>query len=145
MKMVRRYYHHSLHWIMRGFAAMTFAAVLTACSMFGGSTATTITGQDQTAFYKAEAGYTAALVLVADYTALPRCGDGAPSVCSDQNAVDQMRKAANMADMNIQNAEDLIRNHPELDASFAMDAADKALLSLDAIMATYHVGPVPAD
>lgn len=91
------------------------------------------------AFFKAEAGYTATLQLAANYVALPRCPQAAP-VCSEQSVVDAIRPAANSADATVQSAEDLIRNHKDIDASFAVDAAMAAIKSLVNVLTAYHVG-----
>lgn len=93
----------------------------------------------QTTFFKAEAGYTAVLQAASQYVALPRCPEAKP-ICSDQSVVDAIRPAANSADSTVQAAEDLIRNHPAIDAQFAVDAAQAAIKSLTAVLTTYHVG-----
>lgn len=93
-----------------------------------------------TAFFKAEAGYTAVLQAASQYVALPRCISGGTAICSDQKVVDAIRPAANSADATVQAAEDLIRNHPDLDSQFAIDAATAAISSLTKILGTYHIG-----
>lgn len=92
------------------------------------------------AFFKAEAGWTATLQLASQYVALPRCISGGPTVCSDQKVVDAIRPAANSADATVQSAEDLIRNHPDIDAQFAVDAAQAAIKSLVTVLSAYHIG-----
>jgi hypothetical protein len=96
-------------------------------------------GDRNAAFFKAEAGYTAVLQAASQYVALPRCPEAKP-ICSDQAVVDAIRPAANSADATVQSAEDLIRNHPDIDAQFAIDAATAAVQSLSTILTTYHVG-----
>jgi hypothetical protein len=94
----------------------------------------------QSSFYKAEAGYTAILQAAASYTDLPRCeAPAAPKVCSKQAVVDQIRPAANSAQATVLAAEDTIRKHPEVDASFAVAAAQNAAQALSAILAQYSI------
>lgn len=91
-------------------------------------------------FFKADAGYTATLQAAAAYTSLPRCGEGAPTICSKQDVVVQIRKAANAADATVQAAEDTIRQHPDIDASFAIAAAQNAMQALTVILQQYSIG-----
>jgi hypothetical protein len=95
----------------------------------------------KTNFVKIEAGYTGLLQLAANYTDLPRCGgEGATKICSSQDIVDQIRKAANAADATIQSAEDTVMKHPEIDAQFAVAAAQDAIQALSLVLSTYHIG-----
>lgn len=94
-----------------------------------------------TSFYKAEAGYTAALQAAAAYVGLPRCeAANAPKVCSKQAVVDQIRPAANSAQATVLAAEDTIRNHPDIDASFAVAAAQNAAQALGVVLGQYSIG-----
>lgn len=112
------------------------AALLAAC-LLGGCASN---GDTQSAFFKAEAGYTAVLQAAASYVALPRCVDNGPTVCSQQSVVDQIRPAANSADATITAAETTIRANPAGDAAgYAISAAQNAVQALSVILSQYGV------
>lgn len=97
---------------------------------------------DKASFLKAEAGYTAVLQLAANYVALPRCeSPNAPTACSKQAIVDQIRPAVNSADATVQAAEDLALsdNPPKNSLEMALQAAQAATASLSAILANYGI------
>jgi len=117
---------------------MRFIALSTAVLLLAGCGST---GDTATSFYKAEAGFTAILQAAAAYVGLPRCElPEAPKVCSKQAVVDQIRPAANSAQATIMAAEDTIRNHPDVDASFAVSAAQNAAQALSVILSQYSIG-----
>lgn len=92
------------------------------------------------AVYEARGSYDVLLSGAADYAQLPRCGSvGAPKICSQQAVVDQMRQADASAKATLDAAEDTVRNHPNVDPSFFVSAAQNAVKAIKAIFTTYGI------
>jgi len=87
--------------------------------------------------YQIRSGYTSILVGAVQYESLPRCP--AEPVCSDPDVVDVMRKADLTAKDALDAAETTVRSHPEIDASFAIAAAENAVAALKSILVTYKI------
>jgi hypothetical protein len=97
-------------------------------------------GTPEKVVFTARGGYDALLDGAATYSTLPRCESaGAPKVCSQQSVVDQMRKADAAAKATLDAAEDTVRNHPNLDASAAVAAANNAVVAYITVLDTYHI------
>lgn len=118
------------------FALLGF--VLVACQQTGPS--------PSSAVYAAKNGYEAALVVAVTYNKLPRCGTPtSPPLCSDQAAVNAIRKASDATATAIDAAEKTVRD-PAINAdikSAATLSATNALTALQTILALY-VTPKPA-
>jgi hypothetical protein len=94
------------------------------------------------------AGYDAAvLVPMSAYAQLPPCATapaappaaGAAPVCADPNVLAQLAKADTAAKAALDAAEDVVRNHPELDSAAAIAAATDAITAATTILATYNI------
>jgi hypothetical protein len=71
------------------------------------------------------------------YNTLSRCTETVPAPCSDPAAVTQIRKADAAAAAALDAAEDVVRHHPDLDASAAIAAACNAVAAAQQILAIY--------
>lgn len=95
----------------------------------------------QRAVFNTEAGYVSMKLAAANYVSLDRCVENGPKVCSEQDAVNEIRRAVTAADATIAAAEETVRKHPEgVDVSFAVDAAGNAVKALGVVLATYNIG-----
>lgn len=115
--------------------ALLAALVLTGCGEKAPATPS-----PQNAVFAAKNTYQAALIVAVRYNELPRCGrPTSPPVCSDQSAVDVIRKANNSASSALDVAEDVVRNPAFADATKAdsADAAVKAVSAMQAIITVY--------
>lgn len=112
------------------------ALLLTACagsSLFSGD-------NPQKAVFDARGAYGVLLNGAASYSTLTRCeAPAAPVICSKQAVVDQMRKADIAAKATLDAAEDVVRNHPDMDAGTAVAAATNAVAAFTTIFDTYHI------
>lgn len=119
---------------MRKIAIAVFTiALLTSCALFQGKPPATVV-------FEIRSGYDAAvLVPAAHYNTLTRCATPAVQPCSDPKVVDILRKADAAAKATLDAAEDTVRNHPTVDASFAVAAAQNAVDAAVKIIATYGV------
>ncbi len=109
--------------------------VLTACS-----TDSQTTSPAKTVF-QIRSTYVSVLTLAEGYEGLPRCPETTSKVCSDPDVVDIIRKSDLTAKDALDAAETTVRSHPELDATFAISAADNAVAALQNILTRYEVTP----
>jgi hypothetical protein len=79
------------------------------------------------------------LVLATNYESLPRCGAVEPKICSDPGVVEELRKADLSALASLDAAESFVGNHPEMDASDAIEAANLAVSVFAQILANYGI------
>ncbi len=92
------------------------------------------------AVFDARGAYDVLLNGAAAYSTLPRCEEqNAPKICSKQAVVDQMRKADAAAKATLDAAEDTVRNHPDMNASAAIAAAQNAVTALSVIFDVYGI------
>jgi len=90
--------------------------------------------------FELRAAYDAAvLVPAARYAALPRCPQPNALACAEPGAVEQLRKADGAAQAALDAAEDVVRKHPELDATAATTAARDAITATQSILALYNI------
>ncbi len=83
----------------------------------------------QQAVYLAMGDYHQLIALAIEYNSRPRCGDGAPKICSDTAIIEQLRKANRTAQAALFAAEDTVFN-PKFSGS-VLDAA--ALSAVNAV------------
>lgn len=83
----------------------------------------------QQAVYLAMGDYHQLIALAVEYNSRPRCGDGAPKICSNVAIVEQLRKANRTAQAALFAAEDTVFN-PKFSGS-VLDAA--ALAAVNAV------------
>ena len=95
--------------------------------------------------FELRAGYDATVLApMAGYARLPPClshvapAQGAP-VCSDPAVVDQLRKADSAAKAALDAAEETVRQHPTMDATAAIAAAENAVAAVKVILTTYNI------
>lgn len=92
--------------------------------------------------YSAKAAYSAALGVAVRYNQIPRCGSPtSPPVCSAASVVQQLRKADNVAEASLDQAESVARS-PSANASVlaaAVQSATAAVQVLQTILTTYGV------
>lgn len=109
------------------------ALLLACCTVFSGD-------NPQKAVFDARGAYGVLLNGAASYSTLTRCeAPAAPVICSKQAVVDQMRKADIAAKATLDAAEDVVRNHPDMDADTAVAAATNAVAAFTTIFDTYHI------
>lgn len=88
--------------------------------------------------YAARASYDASVLApAAHYSQLPTCP--AAPICKDPAVVVQLQKADQAALAALDAAEELVRNHPQVDATAAIDAANQAIAAAIKIITTYGV------
>lgn len=98
------------------------------------------TGDVEQSVYSIRAAYDAGpLVAAVNYESLPRCDGANGPVCSDPGAVAELRKADLAAKVALDNAEDFVRNHPDLDPAVAIEAAQAAIDAFNRILVIYHI------
>jgi hypothetical protein len=84
---------------MKSIAALLLAFALPACALF--ESAETPAQK----VYAARVSYGVALDVALQYESLPRCGDGAPVICSDAGIVAHLRDGQKIADTALDAAE----------------------------------------
>lgn len=89
------------------------------------------------AIYAIETGYAAVNATVLAYDKLPLCPTAA--LCRTQATTVTLGKALDTAETIIFAAEQLIKEHPEIDAAAVLDGAQKALNTTQVILTTYNV------
>lgn len=111
---------------------------------FGLSACQTPAPSPSSAVYATKNAYEAALVVAVTYNKLPRCtAPSAQMLCSDQGAVNAIRKASDATATAIDAAEKTVRD-PAINAdikSAATLSATNALAALQAILALYTTPP----
>ncbi len=126
---------------MRKIVAIALFLALGACQLAGGTTTTLDGAGAQKAVYAAKASYAAALTVAVAYNELPRCNKpAAPIVCSDVNAVAQLRKADQAASAALDSAETGVRqlgSSPTV-LTAAVIAAQRAVEAYGSIVALYQ-------
>jgi len=111
--------------------ALALAAMLSACASTDSAGKTV---------FRIRAAYDAGpLVLATNYESLPRCGTVESKICSDPGVVEELRKADLSAVAALDAAESFVRNHPEMDASDAIEAANLAVSVFAQILANYGI------
>jgi hypothetical protein len=106
---------------------LAFCALLTGCAGSFQSPETTV--------YTIRSGYVVALQGAVAYESQPRCP--AEPACSKAEVVDLLRKSDLTAKAALDAAETTVRNHPEIDADFAIEAARNAVSAFQAILPLY--------
>lgn len=106
---------------------------------FGLSACANTDGAEKTVFQIRAAYDAGPLVLATNYESLPRCVEGGTPVCSKASVVDELRKADNAALVALDNAESFVRNHPDVDASDAITAANLAIATFANILTIYGI------
>lgn len=96
-------------------------------------------GDPETVVFQTRTGYTSLLVAAVQYESLPRCPETTDKLCSDPGIVEILRKADDTAKAALDAAENTVRNHPEIDADFAVAAAQNAVEALRVILTTYNL------
>lgn len=127
-------------------ASLAVATLFTGCSSMSSGTTATASTSPAEAVYRLRAGYDAAfLAPAATYNELQRCAIAATpaTVCSSPSVVDQLRKADAAAKALLDGAEDVVRNHPSLDASAALAAASSAVDAATKLVTIYVVTKPP--
>jgi len=92
------------------------------------------------AVFQLRSGYVAVLTVAEGYEGLPRCPETVEKLCSDPDVVDVIRKADLTAKDALDAAELTVRSHPEVNAEFAIAAAENAVDAMRSILATYQIG-----
>lgn len=93
-----------------------------------------------TSVFNLRAGYVAGpLTLATAYESLPRCSATVSKACSDPKVVEELRKADDAAKAALDNAEFFARNHGDVDAKDAIDAARSAIAAMSKIITIYNV------
>lgn len=92
------------------------------------------------AVFQLRSGYVAVLTVAEGYEGLPRCPETVEKLCSDPDVVDVIRKADLTAKDALDAAELTVRSHPEVNAEFAIAAAENAVDAMRSILATYKIG-----
>lgn len=90
------------------------------------------------AVYKMEAGYTAAMVGLAAYRSLPFCPENAPA-CQKKSVAREVSKADALALKALRDLEAFARNHPKLDATALIVAAQIAMGNAERLAEQYGV------
>lgn len=95
--------------------------------------------------YETKLAYdTTVLTPAVHYAELPFCADGVhftlAAPCSEKTAVIALNKANLAAREALAAAQDVVDNHPTVDSSFAIVAAQNAIKAVGAIMALYAPG-----
>jgi hypothetical protein len=94
---------------------------------------------DQSVF-NLRAGYVAGpLTLATAYESLPRCSATITKACSKIEVVEQLRKADLAAKAALDNAEFFARNHGDVAAKDAVDAARSAIAAMSQIITIYNI------
>lgn len=89
--------------------------------------------------YELRADYDAAfLAPAAHYRSLPLCPTAAP-VCADPKAIAVLQKVDASAQVALDNAEDVVRNHPGLNADAAIAAAQDAVSAAEKTLAIWGI------
>ncbi len=98
--------------------------------------------------FEIRAGYDATVLApISAYATLPACpatsapaaaATGAP-VCKDARVLAKLVQADSAAKAALDAAETTVRQHPEMDASTAVAAAQNAVTAAQTILATYHI------
>jgi hypothetical protein len=113
---------------------LIFAAGLCTAALIGCAN----TDSAEKTVFQIRAAYDAGpLVLATNYESLPRCVDGGTPVCSKASVVAELRKADNAVLVALDNAESFVRNHPDMDASDAITAANLAIATFANIVSIY--------
>lgn len=118
---------------MRRFAFIVAAGLaLSACASYVPPAPET----PEQAVFLAKSTYAVTLSTVAGYEALPRCGVGAPKVCSDPVTVDVIRKADDVAYAVLNEAEALVRTPGVAESKMllAIEAAKRAVSAFEIIV-----------
>lgn len=89
--------------------------------------------------YNISLTHNAMLVGMVAYESQPRCDQTESPICSDRDVVDLLRKADTTADSAITAAELTVRAHPELNADFAIAAAQNAISAMEQILSQYNI------
>lgn len=117
---------------MKLLLAFTLAFALAACQQQGPSA--------PSAVYATKNAYEAALIVAVQYNNLPRCGaPTSPPLCSDQAAVEAIRKA-NVATRTALDAAEKTARDPAVSAdakAAVVLSANNAVAALQAILALY--------
>lgn len=117
--------------IRRLLLALSATAFLAACAN---------TDSAEKTVFQIRAAYDAGpLVLATNYESLPRCGEGVSKLCSDPKVVAELRTADNAALVALDNAESFVRNHPDVDATDAIEAANLAVATFAQILSVYGI------
>ena len=118
--------------MIRALAISLLAFCLAACQQQGPSSASSV--------YAAKNAYEAALIVAVNYNKLPRCGmPTSPPLCSDQAAVEAIRKANVAARTTLDAAEKTVRDpaaQADTKTAVAM-AANDTVSAMQAILALY--------
>lgn len=75
-----------------------------------GAPATTDSGVTERSLFAAKSTYASLLVAAVQYAELPRCADGVPSPCAEQDVVDKIKAADTAAFNSLDLAEGLVRS-----------------------------------
>ena len=111
--------------------ALVLTVLLSACAN---------TDSAEKTVFQIRAAYDAGpLVLATNYESLPRCSSVESKICSDSEVVEELRKADLSALAALDAAESFVRNHPDLDASDAIKAANLAVSVFAQILANYGI------
>lgn len=90
--------------------------------------------------FEIRSGYLVVLTAAEGYESLPRCPETTSKICSDPDIVDVIRKADLTAKDALDAAETTVRQHPEINAEFAIAAAQNAVEAMKSILLTYKIG-----
>lgn len=92
-------------------------------------------GSTEEAIFKASTAYNVALLAAVKYAQLPRCIPSGPRVCSEQETVDKIRAASDVAFVAVHEAEKIARDPTatETRAQVALSSAQAALATLTAL------------
>lgn len=116
-------------------ACLAGATLLAACSTTGQHEAS-----PADAVFQARTMYVAAVLEpAAAYAQLPACPQPAGVVCHDPKVVEQLQQADHVAETALDAAEKFVREHPTLDASSALDAAQAAIGAAQKIALSFGV------
>lgn len=92
--------------------------------------------------YVAKSTYQGYLTLAVAYNERPRCGrPTSPPLCSDQAAVNQLRKASDAANAATQAAEDAVRTMKDKPTivQAAVVAAEQSVVAMNTIVTVYNL------
>lgn len=115
-------------------------SLLAVAPLFAGCAGQTGAQTPATVLYQARSLYDAAVLAPsAHYAQLPACPqpDGQP--CHQPEVLAELQKADYAAEVALDAAEEVVKNHPELDASAALDAAQSAIEAAQKIAGRYGI------
>lgn len=108
--------------------AGALALALSACALFEGETA-------EHDVFGVGVAYAAVGTNALNYISLPRCADEQPAPCSEQEAVDRIKEADNVAYNALKAAQEIVQKDPEgVEVDLAAANAFQAVLAMEQLL-----------